>query len=662
MKFPNTADSVLLMKSPLKIIVLTSFIASASLALRAEIKPNSLFSDNAVLQRNQRVPIWGTATSGEKISIQFAGQKISTVAKDGNWRIWLKPLKAGGPFTMTIIGDNDDAITLANILVGDVWLASGQSNMQYPMGPNWWSVPMPDWEKQVAAADYPQIRQFFVPMVLSYHRKPDVKGNWTVCSPKTAASYSAVGYFFARDLQKDIKVPIGILFSAWGGTVAEAWTSEDSLRKMPAFTNALSVIKGVDEKQYPHELAKWYVANDPGSAAVPAWSEPSYDAPSWPKMNLPTYFQNAGLQKFNGIVWFRKEINLPDSWAGKGAMLHLGQIDDQDTTWVNGLEVGGMFSFAEPRDYAVPAPALHPGRNVIAVRVFDTGGLGGIYGKAESMKLEVPNNPSVAPIDLSGEWQYQPTTELTNLPPEPANPTSNPNVVTVLYNGMIEPLEPFPIKGVIWYQGESNDDTQKRAIQYRELFPTLIDDWRRHWGIGDFPFLFVQIAPYKDMTPEIRESQLLTWERVPHTAMAVITDAGDVNNIHPLNKQIVGARLALAARALAYGERIEYSGPAYKSMKIKGTKAVLSFTHVGGGLVAKDGDLKGFTIAAADKQFVPAQAEIEGDTVIVSSDKVAKPVAVRYGWSNVPDVNLYNKDGLPASPFRTDVPVGGTSH
>jgi sialate O-acetylesterase len=645
-----------MIESSIKTITLISLIASANFALRAEIRPNSLFSDNAVLQRNQRVPVWGAATSGETVTLQFAGQKVSAIAEDGHWQVWLNPLEAGGPFTMTISGDND-FITLTNILVGDVWLASGQSNMQYPLGPSWWAAPMPDWKRNVAGANYPQIRQFFVPMGLSYHQVSDVKGNWAVCSPKTAADYSAVGYFFARALQKDVKVPIGLLFSAWGGTVAEAWTSPDFLEKMPAFTNALSAIQEVDKVPFPKVLAKWYYTNDPGSAAVPAWSAPSYDVQSWPTMNLPNYFQNAGLPNFNGIVWFRKEIDLPDSWTGKGATLHLGKIDDQDTTWVNGVQVGGRFSFAASRDYDVPASALHPGRNVIAVRVLDTGGLGGLYGNAENMKLEALDDSSVPPIDLTGDWQYRATTELTNLPPVPSNPANNPNVVTVLYRGMIEPLEPFPFKGVIWYQGESNDDTQKRAAQYRILFPLMIEDWRQHWGIGNFPFLFVQIAPYMSMTPEIRESQLLTLEQVPNIAMVVQTDAGEPDFLHPTNKRMVGERLALAARALAYGEPIEYSGPVYQSMKIEGTKVVLSFTHAGGGLVANGGDLKGFTIAGSDEQFVPAEAEIEGGTVVVTSDQVTQPVAVRYGWGNVPDVNLYNKQGLPASPFRTDVPL-----
>jgi sialate O-acetylesterase len=638
----------------LKTLISLSVIISTASALPAVIIPNSLFSDNAVLQRNQPLPVWGTAKTGEKVIVEFAGQKVTTVAKDGKWLVRLKPLQAGGPFTMTIAGD-DNSLALTNILVGDVWLASGQSNMQDPLGSTWWAAPIVNWQAEVAAADHPQIRQFKVPMVVSYRPESDANGSWAVCSPQTAGDFSAAAYFFARDLQPKINVPIGILFSAWGGTVAEAWTSAGSLKQMPDFTNALAAICNVDPAQYPKLLAEWYCTNDPGLAARPAWSDALTDVSDWKTMKLPNYWQHAGLTNFNGIVWFRKEIDLPNTWAGKTASLHLDTIDDQDTTWVNGIQVGAMFNFADRRNYLVPAAVLKPGRNVITIRVLDTGGLGGICGLAANMKLEFLGNTSLAPVDLSGDWQYLATTPLARLSPMPPNPSGNPNVVTVLNNAMIAPLQPFPIKGVIWYQGEANDDSNQRARQYRTLFPLLINDWRQHWGIGNFPFLFVQIAPYSQMTPEIREAQLLTLEKVPDTAMVVLTDAGDAGNIHPADKQTVGGRLALAARVLAYHEKAEYSGPLFQSMKLKGDRASLRFTHVGGGLVAKGGPLKGFTIAGEDKKFFPARAEIEGDTIIVTSDQVAAPVAVRYGWSNVPDVNLYNKAGLPASPFRTDV-------
>lgn len=631
-------------------------VALLTSTLPAAVVPNSLFNDNAVLQRGVAMPVWGTAATGEKVTVEFDGQTVSTVAQNGKWLVRLKPHQAGGPFTLRIAGA-DNSVTRTNVLVGDVWLASGQSNMQYPLGPNWWATHMTNGEPENAAAILSQIRQFRVPTIPSFTTISDVKTNWSVFSAQTAPDYSAVAYYFARDLQPSVKVPIGILFSSWGGTIAEAWTSADALQKMPDFTNALADIRDLSPDQFPKKLAAFYSQNDPGSAAQPAWSDAALDDSQWSTMKLPTYWQRSSLPDFNGIVWFRKEITVPAAAAGQAAILHLDSVDDQDTAWVNGVPVGDSHSHMVLRNYPVPAGVLKAGKNVIVVRVLDTGGLGGICGQADKMKLEILGDAQLPPISLAGDWRYRATTALAKLPPVPANPAGNPNVVTVLYQGMIEPLQPFPFKGVIWYQGESNDegDGVTRPRQYRTLFPLLIADWRQHWGLGDFPFLFVQIAPYRLMTPEIREAQLLTLKKTRNTAMVVITDAGDANNIHPADKKTVGIRLAIAARAVAYGEKIENSGPLYESVKFKGHQAVLKFTHLGGGLVARGGELKGFTVCGADKKFVPAQAVITGQTVVVTSDQVARPVAVRYGWSNVPDVNLYNQAGLPASPFRTDV-------
>jgi sialate O-acetylesterase len=451
----------------------------------AEVRPNSLFSDNAVIQRNGRIPIWGAASDGEKITVKFANQEVSTIARDGKWKVQFGPMKANAkPQTMTFIGYNTVIIT--NVVIGDVWVAGGQSNMERPLGPCVWAPPVNNWKAEAAEADYPLLRQFYVSKALSFAPVVDANGIWNVCSPGTALTFSAVGYFFGRDLQRDIKVPVGIVFSAWGGTTAEAWMSRESLETVPDL--------------------------DPGLECL-----------------------NSG-----------------------------------------------------------------------------------------------PTNAQRIPV------------------PDSDNKKNDP---TVLYNAMIAPLEAFPIKGVIWYQGENNNEW---AEQYRDLFPLLISDWRRHWHCGKYPFLFVQIEPFRDMRPQIREAQLLTLKKSPNTAMVVITDAGEPDDIHPPNKQIVGARLALAARALAYGEKIEYSGPLYNSMKVRGNLVVISFTHVGSGLVANGGSLTGFTIAAADGHFVPAKAKIEGRTVVVWNDNIKKPVEVRYGWSNVPDVNLFNKENLPASPFETD--------
>ena len=376
-------------------------------------------------------------------------------------------------------------------------------------------------------------------------------------------------------------------------------------------------------------------------------------------MKLPTQWEQAGLPEFDGVVWFRKEFDLPESAANKDGTLRLGPIDDIDTTWVNGVRVGSTSTWTDPRIYKVPGRVLKAGRNVVAVRVLDTGGGGGIYGQADQLKFEPGDGGQ--PIALAGPWQYKASVPLAQTKPVPQRLDNNPNVTTVLYNGMIAPLVPFGVKGAIWYQGESNAG---RPMQYRTLLPTMIRDWRARFGVGDFPFLIVQLAnfmavqqqPVEPGWAELREAQLLTALKEPRCGLAVAIDIGEANDIHPRNKQDVGGRLALAARGIAYGQSIEYSGPVFKSMEVTGGKARLRFEHVGGGLVAKGGEpLKGFAIAGADERFVRGEATIEGDAVVVWSSEVAQPVAVRYAWANNPICNLYNQAGLPASPFRTDV-------
>jgi sialate O-acetylesterase len=624
-------------------------VAVLACAVRAEVRPVSLFGDHAVLQRGIKIPVWGAASDGERVTVELAGQSATTVARDGRWRVDLEPLEPGGPLTMTIAGTNK--IVLNDIMIGDVWICSGQSNMERQLGPRPPQKPIIGWEQAVAQADYPRIRQFYVPNRIAFEPQADCDGSWTICSPQTAADFCAVGFFFARDLYKAVDVPIGLLFTAWGGTVAEAWTSAASLETMPDFKDAVEAVQKMKPDRetvddYAKRLAAWFTRYDPGSAEGLGWAAPDLDVSAWGQMDLPVNWEQASLPDFDGVVWFRKVIDVPASWSGKEAVLNLGPIDDQDTTWVNGVEVGSTDDWQAVRTYKVPASVLKAGQNVIAIRVLDTGGGGGLFGRPDQVTLE----GSEGELSLAGSWSYKASAALADAPGVPRRPGSTPNIATVLYNGMIAPLQPYAIKGAIWYQGESNND---RPLQYQTLFPLMIADWRRAWGQGDFPFLFVQIAPYKDLSPEIREAQFLTLSKSPNTAMVVTTDVGDANDIHPANKVPVGARLALAARALAYGEKIEYSGPLYKGITIKGNRIVVSFTHTGSGLVAKGGALKGFVIAGADMQFVPAQARIVGDTVEVWSDAIAKPVAVRYGWANVPDVNLYNKEGLPASPFRS---------
>lgn len=503
--------------------------------LHAEVKPNPLFADGTVLQRDQEVPIWGTAKTGEKVTVELCGQTVSTTAAAGTWQLKLKPLAAGGPFTLKISGEN--TITLNNVLVGEVWVCSGQSNMQFALSEAATGA------GEIPKANYPKIHLFTVARKTSVKPLTEVAGSWVECSPETARKFSAVGYFFGRDLHRKLGIPIGLIHSSWGGTPAEAWTSIEGLRKEP-------VLSG-----YVAAAAKNLENFPAATAAYPA-----------------------------KLAAFEATMKEWEAEVGPG-------YDQKLAQWKNAA--------AEAKKLGKPVPKL------------------GVRQKPE--------------------------------PPAPADGSSRTS--TVLFNAMIAPIIPYGIRGAIWYQGEGNAG---QARLYRTLFPTLIADWREKWKQGDFPFIFAQLAPYNNQPPEIREAQLLTLAKSPNTAMVGTSDVGDLTNIHPRRKEPVGQRMALAARSLAYGEKVEYSGPLYQSMKVESGKAVLGFTHVGGGLVAKDGPLKGFTIAGADKTFVPAQAEIRGEELVVSSDSVSSPVAVRYDWGTF-DGNLFNVEKLPASPFRTDV-------
>ncbi len=512
--------------------------AFASGSLRAAVKPNPLFTDGAVLQRGQAVPVWGTARDGEKVTVEFGDQKLSTTAANGTWRVSLKPLTAGGPFTLKVTGDN--AVTVNNLLVGEVWICSGQSNMEFPFART------ATVKEETPKATFPQIRMFTVKKKISITPQTEAVGSWVECSPATVGGFSAVGYFFAREIYQKLGIPVGMIHTSWGGTPAQAWTSLEGFGSDPE-------LKGYADG------AQASLANYPAAlAAYPA---------------------------------------------------KLAEFQTVKKTWEETV------------------------------------------GKAYQDSVNAWNEES-AKAKLAGQ-PLPPKPAAPGKPPAaPAGPDGSQNHPTTLYNGMLAPVIPYAIKGVIWYQGESN---ASQSRQYRTLFPAMIADWRTKWNQGEFPFIFVQIAPFNGQPPEIREAQFLTLAKSKNTAMAVTTDVGMAADIHPTQKEPVGQRLALAARALAYGEKIEYSGPLYQSMTVKGDKVAIHFTHATGELVAKDGELKGFTIAGADKQFVPAKAEIQGSQVIVSAAGVAAPTAVRYGWANVPDVNLYNKEGIPASPFRTDV-------
>jgi sialate O-acetylesterase len=620
-----------------------------------------LFSDHAILQRDVPVPVWGWAEPGQRIKVALAVQSVETTAgADGKWLARMGPYPAGGPHVLAVTGPK--SVQVEDILVGDVWICSGQSNME------WGLASSNNAEQEIASANHPRIRLFTVPKKVAIEPTTTVDASWQLCTPQTAAGFTAVGYFFGRELERELNVPIGLINSSWGGTIAEAWASSGALEAMPDFKNALDQIKAERAEQgkpplsLDQAMAAWWKKNDPGSSEQPSWSDTSFDSSAWKTMKLPTHWENGGLPEFDGLVWFRKDLNLPGAWDGKAARLSLGPIDDRDTTYVNGVEVGHMNVWNAPRNYKIPAGLLKAGRNLIAVRALDTAGPGGFSGDEADMTLSLEGDEKTQPISLAGDWAYKASTPLGQLSTPPEAFGGNPNRVTVLYNGMIAPLKPFAIKGAIWYQGESNVG---RAAQYRKLLPTMIKDWRDSFEVGEFPFYIVQLAnflpvqkePVNSAWAELREAQYLTTKALPNVGLALAIDIGDAADIHPRNKQDVGRRLALNALAATPGKDVEFSGPVYKAKEVKGSTIRLTFDHLGGGLVAKGADkLEGFAIAGADGKYAWADAVIDGDSIVVSSPKVEKPANVRYAWADNPVCNLYNQAGLPAVPFRTDSP------
>ena len=515
--------------------------------------------------------------------------------------------------------------------------------------------------KDYELADHPNIRLLHVEHVTSTQPESDIKvrdNGWQVCSPQTIPNFSATAYFFGREISEKQNVPVGLIHTSWGGTNVESWISGKVLQEMPDFSNVVEEVRAMPDKtamkaEYLKTLEAWNNRVDEGFAAgKPVRAEVSLDDSNWAKMKFPGMVEEQGLNGFDGLIWLRRTVDIPASWAGKKVQLILGTIDDNDITYWNGQEVGRTTGYTIQRNYTVPGKLVKAGQLSLAIRIVDTGGG---CGMPNDLYLRSANGEQ---ISLAGEWKYQVAADARKEGMPPKDMSENPNLPTSLYNAMIHPLVPYGIRGAIWYQGENN---ASRAYQYRELFPLVIENWRKDWG-KDFPFYFVQLANFKPVSPEpvdsdwaeLREAQTRTLS-VANTGMAVIIDKGEANDIHPKDKQAVGHRLALIARAKTYGEQIPYSGPMYHSYEVDGDKIILSFDHTEGGLKSGDGKaLQGFSIAGRDHKFHWAKAEIQGDKIVVSSPEVLYPVAVRYGWSDNPVCNLYNGAGLPASPFRTD--------
>ena len=625
----------------------------------------ALFTDDAVLQRDQPIPVWGWDVPATKVSASIAGQ-VAYAMTDARGRFFLRlpALPAGGPHDLVVTGSG--TATARNILIGEVWLCSGQSNMEWPARSSVWEEGYP------ANADLPQLRCFTATNPAEYAGQDDARGAWVVSSPRTVGGFSGVGFAFAREIQKKLGIPVGIIVNAWGGTRVEAWISRESLitdrygrGEIHATEAGMWNSPGIEARS-PQE--RWELegpSSDQGRGAETAhWAESGFDDSAWKTMPVPSVWQDHG-HPGSGIFWFRYAVDVPAAWAGKAVQLEIGSCDKYEVTFFNGDKVGslgregGPNAWCTQRSYTVPGKLVHAGRNVIAVRVHSYAFHGGMRGPAEYMTLslagerEAKGDAAVA-IPLHGQWKYAIETYFGVMSPPAAPPgNGNANTATILFNSRIKPLLPYALRGALWYQGESNAGN---PADYQRLLPLMIRDWRHAWGQGDFQFLTVQLANYINpgAWPLVREAQLETLA-LPNTGMAVAIDVGNPTDIHPANKAAVGYRLAQWALATTYSQAVAPSGPLFAASAVANDTLRVSFTHTHGGLVARGGHLRCFEIAGIDRVFVPADAAISGDTVVVKSAKVPRPVAVRYAWASNPEgCNLENGAGLPASPFRSD--------
>ncbi len=626
------------------------------LPVEADVRLPKIFSSNMVLQQGIAIPVWGWAAPGERVVVTFNQATEKTRAdREGKWQVNLPAQEYGGPYTLTVKGNN--TLIFEDVMVGEVWICSGQSNMEFRVSQGLHA------EEEIKNARYPDIRFFTVPRGTEQIPQDDISsGEWEACTPETAGAFSAVGYFFGRDLHEKLGVPIGLIHTSWGGTVAETWISPNTIREDPDFSEALIELQQLDIKSLQEEkmqkikkiLGGEIPLEDQGlKDGKPVWSGFDLNDGNWKTIRTPGLWEQQGYIDIDGIAWYRKEIYLSEEQTKSNLTLHLGKIDDSDITWINGIEIGKTDDYSKDRVYTLNSNYLRPGKNMLVVRVNDTGGGGGIYGDPRNQFLMIGDEE----MDISGDWKFK--ISKASVSSAGMEPNAYPSL---LFNGMIHPLVPYAIKGAIWYQGESNAD---RARQYQRIFPSLITDWRREWGQGDFPFLYVSLANY--MAPvdqpresnwaELREAQTKTL-KLPNTGMAMAIDIGEAFDIHPKNKQDVGKRLALNAFKIAYNIDVVHSGPMFASAEFKEGKAWITFNETGSGLETRDkyGYLKSFTIAGPDKKFHWAKATIlDKNTVMVYSEEVPEPVAVRYAWADNPDdANLYNKEGLPAVPFRTD--------
>jgi len=647
-----------------------------------------ILADSMVLQQQTKAPLWGTGIAGASVSITPSwvydpvGGKVitATVSSDGKWMVKLQTPKAGGPYEIKI-QHGDSILVLKNILIGEVWLASGQSNMEMPLQgwpPN---DTIMNSAAEIASANYPNIRLFTVQRNYSTSPVTSLKGAWQICTPQTVAGFSATAYYFGKTLHKNLNVPVGLINSSWGGTPVESWMSAEALSQFKEFNDYLQKLE--EGKEDEKKLSLWLTSfpavemfkrsgekrwsginfNDEQCSAV------SFDDSKWKEMKLPRLWEQTEVGNFDGVVWFRRTVEVPQSWLNKKIILELGPIDDIDMTYVNGVKVGGFETegfWNANRIYPLPDGVIRSAKIVIAIKVIDNQGGGGIYGREELLKLRLEGTDQS--ISLAGNWKYLPVAEYRNgtffvMGAEGGKFNTRPKFAVepsaytpaTLFNAMIHPMLPLAIRGAIWYQGESNTG---RHEQYKKLFPTMINEWRKKFQNENFPFYYVQIAPWRygagTHSELLREAQFVTLS-TKNTGMAVTIDIGNNNNIHPANKEDVGKRLALWALADTYGKKLVPSGPVFKSGKMEKNSFVLNFDYAGNKLVVKPNHSGNeFTIAGEDSVFKAAQVEVKGKTLRVFHPGIKKPLAVRYAFSDTASATLFNSEGLPASSFRTD--------
>ena len=653
-------------------ILLSLFSFSFHPFQQNELKISNLFSDHMVLQQKQEVNLWGKYTPGQELTISSSwGIETSTTSDtNGNWKSKLTTPEAGGPYSIQIVA-KDTIITMEDVMIGEVWLASGQSNMEMPLKgwpPN---DTIKNSSQEIIEANYSDIRMFTAVRNLSRNPMKSITGEWNSVSSETAGDMSATAYFFAKRLHQELNVPIGIIHSSWGGTAAEAWTSNEKLRKLGDFNE---MIDDLENPEMQHTIENWFQHRDTQEIPITdeqwqninfsdlAATEQLFDDSQWDTIELPGRYDQFNSVEFDGAIWLRKKFTIQD--VTSDYVLKIAAIDDMDATYVNGKKIGGLAGkgfWNVAREMVIPKSLLKKGSNTIAIRAIDTGGPGEINGP---MTLSNNNGDS---ISIDGNWKFQLVSEVVNgkfyiydlhtdMSKRPDMLQLHPNLPTVLFNAMINPLVNYTINGAIWYQGEANVG---RDEQYKRLFPAMIEDWREQWGYN-FPFYFVQIAPFiynpnpdEQVSQKLRDAQRYSL-KTPKTGMVVTLDIGNSKNIHPANKQDVGERLARLALANDYDKDIVPCGPLYKQLEKSGNKMTIKFDYVGSGLVSSDSGLTGFEIAGADKVYVPAIAKIKGTTVEVWHSSVATPLYVRYAWRDDSIASLFNLEGLPASSFTSD--------